>query len=82
MRLEDLEGGPFDVVILNSVVQYFPDVDYLVRVLERSRGARSGKVAQSSSVTSAISACWKPSTHPSSFHARLPDCRCANCANG
>jgi len=33
--LDDLEGGPFDVVILNSVVQYFPDVDYLVRVLEQ-----------------------------------------------
>src|SRR6185503_14213132 len=29
------EVGPekFDVIILNSVVQYFPDVDYLVRVL-------------------------------------------------
>ncbi|MEZ5317815.1 MAG: LLM class flavin-dependent oxidoreductase [Vicinamibacterales bacterium] len=28
--------GPVDVVILNSVVQYFPDVDYLVRVIERA----------------------------------------------
>jgi amino acid adenylation domain-containing protein len=26
-------GGAFDAVILNSVVQYFPDVDYLMRVL-------------------------------------------------
>ncbi|HTG31297.1 MAG TPA: non-ribosomal peptide synthase/polyketide synthase, partial [Thermoanaerobaculia bacterium] len=26
--------GGFDLVVLNSVVQYFPDVDYLVRVLE------------------------------------------------
>ncbi|HEY3568483.1 MAG TPA: amino acid adenylation domain-containing protein [Thermoanaerobaculia bacterium] len=26
--------GDFDLVVLNSVVQYFPDVDYLVRVLE------------------------------------------------
>jgi len=25
--------GTFDLVVLNSVVQYFPDVDYLVRVL-------------------------------------------------
>ncbi|MGC4986805.1 amino acid adenylation domain-containing protein [Streptomyces sp. DT193] len=29
-------GGEFDTIILNSVVQYFPDVDYLLRVL---RGA-------------------------------------------
>jgi acyl carrier protein len=26
-------GGPFDLVILNSVIQYFPSVDYLVDVL-------------------------------------------------
>jgi microcystin synthetase protein McyA len=32
----DLPTGHFDLVILNSVVQYFPDVDYLLRVL---RGA-------------------------------------------
>ncbi|MGA3322977.1 MAG: amino acid adenylation domain-containing protein [Terriglobia bacterium] len=29
-----IEAGSFDVVILNSVAQYFPDVNYLVRVLE------------------------------------------------
>ncbi|HEV3048981.1 MAG TPA: amino acid adenylation domain-containing protein, partial [Longimicrobium sp.] len=29
-----LEEGGFDLVILNSVVQYFPGVDYLLRVLE------------------------------------------------
>jgi amino acid adenylation domain-containing protein len=29
-----LEVGAYDTVILNSVVQYFPSVDYLVRVLE------------------------------------------------
>lgn len=29
-----LEEGAFDLVILNSIVQYFPDMDYLVRVLE------------------------------------------------
>jgi amino acid adenylation domain-containing protein len=28
-----LEAGGFDVVVLNSVVQYFPRVDYLLRVL-------------------------------------------------
>ena len=26
-------GGPFDLVILNSVIQYFPDAEYLARVL-------------------------------------------------
>ena len=34
---EDLRGrapGSFDAVILNSVVQYFPDADYLARVVE------------------------------------------------
>jgi 2-polyprenyl-3-methyl-5-hydroxy-6-metoxy-1,4-benzoquinol methylase/acyl carrier protein len=33
---DDLSGlgtGKFDVIVLNSVVQYFPDIDYLVRVL-------------------------------------------------
>jgi amino acid adenylation domain-containing protein len=30
----DIETDAFDTVILNSVVQYFPDVDYLLRVLE------------------------------------------------
>ena len=29
-----LEAGSFDTVILNSVAQYFPDVDYLLKVLE------------------------------------------------
>jgi amino acid adenylation domain-containing protein len=36
---EDFGGiapGSFDVVVLNSVVQYFPDVDYLVRVLREA----------------------------------------------
>ncbi|MFV1966025.1 MAG: amino acid adenylation domain-containing protein, partial [Pirellulaceae bacterium] len=32
--LRDLEVGSFDTVILNSVVQYFPDIDYLLDVLE------------------------------------------------
>src|SRR5439155_2959368 len=34
---DDFDGvgaGEFDVVILNSVVQYFPGVEYLLRVLE------------------------------------------------
>lgn len=33
---EGIERESFDVVILNSVVQYFPDVNYLIRVLERA----------------------------------------------
>ncbi|MBD1908589.1 non-ribosomal peptide synthetase [Funiculus sociatus GB2-A5] len=31
---ERVESEAFDTVILNSVVQYFPSIDYLVRVLE------------------------------------------------
>jgi amino acid adenylation domain-containing protein len=31
---EGVEAEAFDAVILNSVVQYFPSIDYLVRVLE------------------------------------------------
>ena len=31
---DGLEPGRFDTVIINSVVQYFPHVDYLLRVLE------------------------------------------------
>jgi acyl-CoA synthetase (AMP-forming)/AMP-acid ligase II/aryl carrier-like protein len=43
---EEFEGigeGEFDLVILNSVVQYFPGVDYLVRVLKGAvRATRPG----------------------------------------
>jgi hypothetical protein len=31
-------AGSFDTIVINSVVQYFPDVDYLVRVLSRAMG--------------------------------------------
>jgi amino acid adenylation domain-containing protein len=31
---EGIEAKTFDVVILNSIVQYFPSVDYLIQVLE------------------------------------------------
>jgi SAM-dependent methyltransferase len=34
-ELDDAGAGPFDTIILNSVVQYFPNVQYLLRVLER-----------------------------------------------
>jgi len=33
-----LKAGSYDTVILNSVAQYFPSVDYLVRVLEGAVG--------------------------------------------
>lgn len=32
-QLDWLEDESFDLVIINSVVQYFPDIDYLLRVL-------------------------------------------------
>ncbi|MEM9461363.1 MAG: amino acid adenylation domain-containing protein [Myxococcota bacterium] len=36
---DDLDGlGPFDVVIINSVVQSFPSTSYLERVLDRAMG--------------------------------------------
>jgi natural product biosynthesis luciferase-like monooxygenase protein len=31
--LAAIEGGPFDTIIINSVVQYFPGVEYLIDVL-------------------------------------------------
>ena len=36
---EGIETTSFDVVILNSLVQYFPSVDYLMQVIERAIGA-------------------------------------------
>jgi natural product biosynthesis luciferase-like monooxygenase protein len=31
-----LEAGAYDAIVINSVVQYFPSVEYLIRVLERA----------------------------------------------
>ncbi|MHC4621169.1 MAG: non-ribosomal peptide synthetase, partial [Planctomycetota bacterium] len=40
-----IEPASFDLVILNSVVQYFPSIDYLVKVLEGAlRAVRQGGV--------------------------------------
>ncbi|MBC7945691.1 MAG: amino acid adenylation domain-containing protein, partial [Burkholderiales bacterium] len=36
-HLDDMAPHSVDLVILNSVVQYFPDIDYLVRVLENAQ---------------------------------------------
>jgi amino acid adenylation domain-containing protein len=33
LELNDIPAGSFDTVILNSVIQYFPDVDYLIAVV-------------------------------------------------
>jgi amino acid adenylation domain-containing protein len=35
-ELQDFSEGSFDVVVLNSVVQYFPDADYLLRVMREA----------------------------------------------
>ena len=39
-ELRGLRTGSFDLVILNSVIQYFPTADYLVEVLERALPSR------------------------------------------
>nr|QEO74559.1 AMP-dependent synthetase and ligase [uncultured bacterium] len=40
---EGIDEGSFDAVVINSVVQYFPGVDYLLRVLEgAARAAKPG----------------------------------------
>ena len=38
-QLDDYAGAGFDVVVVNSVAQYFPDLDYLLRVLEGAAAA-------------------------------------------
>jgi amino acid adenylation domain-containing protein len=35
-ELQDLHAGSFDTVVLNSVVQYFPDIEYLLAVLKEA----------------------------------------------
>jgi amino acid adenylation domain-containing protein len=37
-ELDGLQGEAFDTVVLNSVIQYFPNIDYLLRVLEGAAG--------------------------------------------
>jgi amino acid adenylation domain-containing protein/thioester reductase-like protein len=36
LELDDVAVGEYDTIILNSVVQYFPDIEYLYAVLERA----------------------------------------------
>lgn len=35
-ELHDFEPQSFDVVVLNSVIQYFPSIDYLLKVIENA----------------------------------------------
>jgi amino acid adenylation domain-containing protein len=35
-ELQDLQSGSFDTVVVNSVVQYFPDIEYLLAVLREA----------------------------------------------
>jgi amino acid adenylation domain-containing protein/thioester reductase-like protein len=35
-ELQDFQNGCFDTIVLNSVIQYFPDVEYLVTVLKQA----------------------------------------------
>jgi len=36
VELRDLKSGTFDTVIMNSVIQYFPDIEYLLEVLREA----------------------------------------------
>ena len=38
-QLDDYAGAGFDLVVVNSVAQYFPDLDYLLRVLDGAAAA-------------------------------------------
>ncbi|WP_224242636.1 non-ribosomal peptide synthetase [Hyalangium gracile] len=38
-QLSEFAGGDFDVVVINSVAQYFPDLEYLLRVLDGALSA-------------------------------------------
>lgn len=35
-NFENIEPGSFDAVVINSVVQHFPSIDYLIEVLEKA----------------------------------------------
>lgn len=34
--LAEAESGSFDTVVINSIIQYFPNIDYLVEVIEKA----------------------------------------------
>jgi ubiquinone/menaquinone biosynthesis C-methylase UbiE len=55
---EGVETAAFDAVILNSVVQYFPNIDYLVQVLEGAVKATAPGGFISSEMSAACR-CWQ-----------------------
>ena len=44
-NFEGIESDSFDTVIINSVAQYFPNIDYLIDVLEKSVNAISAETS-------------------------------------
>ena len=72
-RADELDSlgaeAPFDLVVVNSVIQYFPDVDYLAAVIQAAY-ARLAPGGRSSSATSGASGIWRCFTSPSSWPGR------------
>jgi acyl-CoA synthetase (AMP-forming)/AMP-acid ligase II len=70
-ELEGLEEEEFDTVVINSVVQYFPSIDYLLRVVE-GRPEASRRAVASSWATSVTCASSPRSTPRCSSIRRRP----------
>ncbi|TKS96293.1 non-ribosomal peptide synthetase [Streptomyces lasalocidi] len=78
---EGLPAGYFDTVILNSVVQYFPDADYLGRVLDLAmdRLAPGGRVVLGDvrnhrtlrTFAAAVHRCRQPADGPAAVQAAV-----------
>ena len=79
-QLEDLEPGAFDAVVLNSVVQYFPNADYLLRVVDGGIGAVgpggervtapitvTGAAGEGASVLGVQEGTWRSSVEPGQY---------------
>ena len=76
-----VEPGTFDAVVLNSVVQYFPDADYLRRVLEGAlRCARPRRTAVRRG-RPPPARFTRRSRAPWSFTRRRPRCPRCSCAS-
>ena len=78
--LSGVEPGAYDVVILNSVAQYFPGADYLARVLE---GAASALAPGGSSSSATCATCGSSMriTRRCSWIGRRPGCRAPTCSD-
>ncbi|MFH8795973.1 amino acid adenylation domain-containing protein [Streptomyces sp. NPDC017941] len=78
---EGLPAGHFDTVVLNSVVQYFPDADYLTRVLDLAmdRLAPGGRVLIGDvrnhrtlrAFSAAVHRCRRPDDGPAAVQAAV-----------